>query len=355
MKKIKIGKNTISRKNKTYFIADIAANHDGSISRAKKLIRLCAKAGADAAKFQHFKAETIISPKGFKSIGKKSHQSKWKKSVFETYQDASVNFKWTKILREECLKNNIDFMTAPYDLDYVDKVEKYVAAYKIGSGDLNWHRIIKKMSKKKKPMILATGASNFKEVIETVNLILKINKNLILMQCNTNYSNEEKNFQNINLNVLKTYKKKFGDRVILGLSDHTPGHSTVLGAVALGARVVEKHFTENNNRNGPDHKFSMNFETWRDMIKETRRLENSLGNGIKEVEKNEKLTSHIQRRSFYALKTIPKGKKISLKSIFPLRPFLKNSFSPDQEKILIGKKAKKTIKLNECIKKNLVH
>ena len=235
-------------------------------------------------------------------------------------------------------------MTAPYDLDYVDKVEKYVSAYKIGSGDLNWHSIVKKMSKKKKPMILATGASNIKEVKNTVKVITKINKNLILMQCNTNYSNEEKNFENINLNVLKTYKKIFKDKVILGLSDHTPGHSTVLGAVTLGARVIEKHFTDSNNRNGPDHKFSMNFNTWQEMVRETRRLEQALGNGIKDVEKNETLTSHIQRRAFYAAKEIKKGEKINLKSIIPLRPYLKNSFSPDQENFLLGKKAKKILK-----------
>lgn len=354
MKKFKIGKNLISVKNKTYFIADIAANHDGSISRAKKLIRLCAKAGADAAKFQHFKAETIISPLGFKEIGKKSHQSQWKKSVFETYKDASINFVWTKILKKECKKNNIDFMTSPYDLGYVDMVEKYVSAYKIGSGDLNWHGIIKKISKKKKPMILATGASNLKEVKDTVQLITKINKDLILMQCNTNYSNEENNFENINLNVLKTYKKIFGNKIILGLSDHTPGHATVLGAVALGARVIEKHFTDNNNRTGPDHKFSMNFNTWCEMVKETRRLEKALGNGVKDIESNETYTSHIQRRSFYATKEIKKGEKIKLRSIFPLRPYLENSFSPDQENLLIGNKAKKRIKINECIKKNLV-
>jgi N-acetylneuraminate synthase len=355
MKKFKIGKNLISAKHKTYFIADIAANHDGSIARAKKLIRLCAKAGANAAKFQHFKAETIISPLGFKKIGKKSHQSKWKKSVFETYKDASINFNWTKILKKECQKNNIDFMTAPYDLDYVDMVEKYVSAYKIGSGDLNWHSIIKKMSKKKKPMILATGASNLKEVKATVGVITKINKDLILMQCNTNYSNEEKNFENINLNVLKTYKKIFKDKVILGLSDHTPGLSTVLGAVALGARVIEKHFTDNNNRRGPDHKFSMNFNTWKEMVSETRRLEKALGNGVKDIERNEKFTSHIQRRAFYAVKEIKKGEKINSRSIIPLRPYLKNSFAPDQENFLLGKKVKKNIKKNECIKKNLVN
>ena len=150
MKKFKLGRKNISLKNPTYFIADIAANHDGSLSRAKKLIKLCAKAGADAAKFQHFKAETIVSDFGFKKIGKLTHQSKWKKSVFQTYKDASIDNSWTKSLKKECRKNNIDFMTAPYDFEYVDSVNKYVDAYKIGSGDINWLEIINKIFKKKK-------------------------------------------------------------------------------------------------------------------------------------------------------------------------------------------------------------
>ena len=148
--KIKLGKKIISNNSKTYFIADIAANHDGKISRAKKLIRLCAKAGANAAKFQHFKAETIVSDAGFRSLGKIAHQKKWKKSVFEIYKEASINPSWSVILKKECKKNRIDYMTAPYDLDYVDEVKKDIVAYKIGSGDITWKKIIKKISKKKK-------------------------------------------------------------------------------------------------------------------------------------------------------------------------------------------------------------
>ena len=145
MLKIKINRNTISKKSKTYFIADVAANHDGLLSRAKKLIRLCAKAGANAAKFQHFKAETIVSDYGFKKMKKMTHQKKWKKSVFQVYKDASINPQWTKELFLECKKNKIDFLTSPYDLNYVDLVYKYVSAYKIGSGDISWHEIIKKI------------------------------------------------------------------------------------------------------------------------------------------------------------------------------------------------------------------
>ena len=120
--KFKIGKNIVSNSSKTYFIADIGANHDGSLSRAKKLIRLCAKAGADAAKFQHFKAKTIVSDYGFKKIGKVSHIKKWKKSVFEIFEEASIDNSWTPKLKAECKKNGIDFLTAAYDLDYVDSV-----------------------------------------------------------------------------------------------------------------------------------------------------------------------------------------------------------------------------------------
>ena len=107
------------------------------------------------------------------------------------------------------------------------------------------------------------------------------------MQCNTNYTAEESNFKFINLNVLKTFKKIFGNKIILGLSDHTEGHATVLGAITLGARVIEKHFTDDNNRNGPDHKFAMNPGSWAEMIKESRRLEFALGNRTKRIEKNE--------------------------------------------------------------------
>ena len=163
---IKIKKNIISSQSTTYFIADIAAHHDGSLSRAKKLIRLCALSGANAAKFQHFKAETIVSDIGFKKIGKITHQKKWKKSVFEVYKEASINNKWTKVLKKECEKNKIDFLTAPYDLGYVDSVFKYVSAYKIGSGDITWLDIIKKIAKKKNQYCLLPELPHLKMLQE---------------------------------------------------------------------------------------------------------------------------------------------------------------------------------------------
>ena len=346
--RIKIGKKIITKNSPTYFIADIAANHDGSLSRAKKLIKLCAKAGANAAKFQHFKASTIVSDKGFKKLGKITHQSKWKKSVFEVYKDASIDFNWTKELKKECKKNGIDFFTSPYDFDYVDRVEKYICAYKIGSGDITWLDILKKISKKKLPVILATGAATLKEVKQAVKTILRNNRKLVVMQCNTNYTNSIENFKFINLNVLKSYKKIFGNKVILGLSDHTPGHATVLGAVALGARVVEKHFTDDNSRVGPDHEFSMNFNTWKTMVDETRILESALGDGIKKIEDNESQSSIVQKRAIYAIKDIKKNQSFKNK-ITVLRPALKNHLMADKFNWLKNKKAKKDIKEGECI------
>ena len=245
---MRIEEKIIDQKSPTYFIADIAANHDGDLERAKDLIYLAAEAGADAAKFQHFEAKTIVSDIGFKSLGNKfAHQSNWQKSVYEVYEDASVNWEWTNEIKSTCEKAKISFFTTPYSIEIVDFIDKYVPAYKIGSGDITWTKIIEKIAHQNKPYILATGASNFSEVIHAVQCALKINKDFCLMQCNTNYTNSLENFKYINLNVIKTYMQIFPE-ILLGLSDHTPGHTTVLGAISLGAKMIEKHFTDNNDR-----------------------------------------------------------------------------------------------------------
>jgi len=338
---IKINQRLINNKTKTYFIADIAANHDGSIDKAFELIYQAKKAGADAAKFQHFNAKTIVSDKTYNSMKSQlSHQAKWKKTVFEVYKEASLDLSWTKKLYNECKKVGIDFFTSPYSFDLVDHVDEYVPAYKIGSGDITWLEIIRHISKKKKPVILATGASSLIDVKRAVKEIKKYNSKICLMQCNTNYTASKENLKYINLNVLKTYKKIFKD-IILGLSDHTHGHATVLGAITMGARIVEKHFTLSNDNEGPDHKFSMTPATWREMIDVSRELEHSLGHNVKKIEKNELDTAIVQRRSVHFLKDYKIGQKIKIKDLFPLRPCPEGSIQPYEVKKCKNKILKK--------------
>jgi len=345
--KFKINKKIISENTPTYFIADIGANHDGNLARAKKLIKLCATAGADAAKFQHFKAETIVSNYGFKKLKIKTHQSKWKTDVYEVYKKASINPNWTNELKKTCKKYNIDFFTSPYDLNYVDDLNKDVCAFKIGSGDITWLEIIKKISKKKKPVIIACGASSLIDVDRAIKLIKKNSKKIVLMQCNTNYTGQQNNLEYVNLNVLDTFKTKYKNSVILGLSDHTFGHVAVLGAVAKGARVIEKHFTDNNKRTGPDHHFAMNPKTWKKMVEATRDLEKTLGDGIKKVEKNEINAKIVQQRSIRAIKLIKKGDKLKRKDLICLRPKSNHGLEPYFLPNILGMKAKKNIKKHE--------
>tara|TARA_A100001011_G_C14291085_1_gene836235 strand:- start:435 stop:1502 length:1068 start_codon:yes stop_codon:yes gene_type:complete len=352
MLSFKIGSKIISKNSPTYFIADIAANHDGNLARAKKLIKLCAEAGADAAKFQHFKADTIVSKSGFDKMKKITHQANWKKSVYQVYKDASIDPNWTEDLIKTCKKYKIDFMTAPYDLDYIDELDKKVCAFKIGSGDITWEKSIYKISKKNKPVIIATGASDIKEVRRAVNVIFKNNKKIVLMQCNTNYTNSLDNFKHLNLNVLNQYKKIFNKRVILGLSDHTPGNISVLAGVSLGARVIEKHFTDNNSRSGPDHKFSMNPKSWKEMVISTRILEKSMGDGIKKVERNELQSKIVQRRGLWLINNIKKNQRLKETDVIALRPCPNNAFNPFDLKKIINKRAKINLKKGDYISKS---
>ena len=169
------------------------------------------------------------------------------------------------------------------------------------------------------------------------------------MQCNTNYTSSLDNFKYINLNVLNDYKKIFKNRVILGLSDHTPGSTTVLGAIALGAKVIEKHFTDNNSRKGPDHKFSMNPITWKAMVKSSREMEVSLGNGKKIIEFNEKQSSIVQRRGVWLCQDKKKNDKLTIEDCKFLRPCPKNSISIFDIEKYLGRKFKKNMKKNSLI------
>ncbi len=336
---IRIGNRTIGLKHPTYFIADVAANHDGDLERAKMLIRLAKQAGADAAKFQNFRAPKIVSDYGFRHMdGQVSHQATWKKSVFQVYSEASIPFEWTTILKEECDKVGIDYFSAPYDFEAIDMLDPYVQMYKAGSGEIDWIEALERMASKGKPFFVATGASTIGEVQRAVQAILKINPQLVLMQCNTNYTASPDNYDHLHLNVLRTYATMFPD-IILGLSDHTHANAPVLGAVTLGARVIERHFTDSNDREGPDHKFAMNPDTWANMVQETRLLERALGSADKFIAANEGQTAIIQRRCLRAAREIKAGEVLTREMIDVLRPAAPGVIKPSEIEAVIGTRA----------------
>jgi N-acetylneuraminate synthase len=336
---IKIGSHMLGPGHPTYFIADIAANHDGDLERAKMLIRLTKEAGADAAKFQNFRAPHIVSDYGFTHMdGQVSHQAAWKKSVFQVYTEASIPFEWTPVLKQACDEVGIDFFSAPYDFEAIDMLDTYVEMYKAGSGEIDWIEALERMASKGKPLFVATGASDIGEVQRAVHAILKINPQLVLMQCNTNYTADPNNYDHLHVNVLKTFATMFPD-VILGLSDHTHAFAPVLGAVTLGARVIERHFTDSNDRQGPDHKFAMNPQKWAMMVEETRLLERSLGSADKFVAVNEVETAVIQRRCLRAARDIKAGEIFTREMIDVLRPATPGAIKPDEIGAVTGKRA----------------
>ena len=336
----------------TYFIADVAANHDGSLERAIELIKLAAEAGADAAKFQNFKAETIVSSQGFKDLGKKmTHQATWTKDVVEVYKDAELPMEWTEALVKACADNGIDYFTAPYDLEFIPYFATRMPYFKVGSGDITWKESLEMMASQGKPILLATGASELWEVERAVKLISQFNIPIVLMQCNTNYTGSEDNFDYLNLLALNEFREKFPD-VVLGLSDHSIGHIAVLGAVALGARAIEKHFTDDTNRVGPDHGFSLDPITWKKMVEETRILERCLGNGHKRVEPNEVEARIVQRRALRFTRDMQLGAIVSSEDVMALRPCPTDGIDPFDIDDVVGRKLVQGVSRDQLIRKS---
>lgn len=323
-----IGEREIAIDQPSYFIADVASNHDGDLERARALIWMVKEAGGDCVKFQHFLARDIVSDEGFKALGgQMAHQASWKKSVYEIYEQYQTPRDWTGHLIEEAQKAGIDLMTTPYDEAAVELWDPHLKAYKIGSGDITWPQFIASVARRGKPVLLATGAADMADVQRAVQAALVENPALCLMQCNTNYTGSLENFRAVNLNVLKSFATAYPG-LPLGLSDHTPGHAAVLGALTLGARVVEKHFTDDNSREGPDHAFSMNPATWREMIDRSRELEYALGDGVKRIEFNEHDSAVVQRRCLRLTRDMAAGETLSQSDLEALRPAPAGSLEP---------------------------
>jgi sialic acid synthase SpsE len=357
-----------------YYIADIAANHGGDLGLAKELIMAAAESGASAAKFQNFTAQSLVSAKGFESlVTVGAHQSKWKDSVFDSYDAATLNLDWTQELMETAHKAGIDYFTSAYSKELLDATLPYIDAIKVGSGDITYHQLIESARRSGKPFFIATGASYSYEVDLAVECISAQDDIFCLMQCNTDYTAEsfddvsivQSRYNNINLKCLDTFAQKYPN-VILGLSDHTHGHLTVLGAVGLyNCAVVEKHFTFDNSIEGQDHSFSMTPKSWRKMVDEadllrlelenvqdyekrfsltaqacgdSDALRSAIGDGLKKVMDNEKDTRIVQRRSICTSRDLEKGHILKETDFDYLRPFPANSFSPYQNKELHGKK-----------------
>lgn len=349
---IHIDGKRISLDDPVYFIAEIGSNFDQDLERAKDLIYLARDAGADAVKFQHYTAGSLVSDEGFKQLGgQQSHQSAWKKSVFDTYDDASLNRDWTAALKSACDEAGVSFFTSPYSFELVDYVNEFVPAYKVGSGDITWVEIIEHMARKNKPVLLATGASDLEDVKRATDALLAINRDVVLLQCNTNYTADHENYSSLQLNVLREFSSMYPG-VLLGLSDHMPGHVAVLGAVALGARVIEKHFTDSTEREGPDHGFAMTPESWREMVDRTRELEMSLGNGVKRIEDNERDTVVLQRRCIRVSRDIEQGEVLSRDDLSMLRPCPADGIPPHEVGNIIGKKLLRSIGSGSHVTRN---
>lgn len=339
---------------KPYFIADVGANHDGSLDRAFKLIELAKESGADAVKFQNFVANKIVSKFGFENLNSNStHQSGWKKSVYDTYVDASISMEWTSLIVEKCKELDITYFTSAYDFGSVDHVENFLDAYKIGSGDITWTEILEYIAKKDKTVLLATGAASSKDVTRAVDTILKYNSKLCLMQCNTNYTTDSDKSKYANLNVLSTFSNRYPG-MVLGLSDHSMNPATVIASISLGARVFEKHFTDDQSRDGPDHKFAVNPSEWKEMVFLANEAFHSLGDGIKKIEDNEIESRIVQQRCLRAKHKINKGHLISKNDLESLRPCPDNAIRPWNEDIVIGKEAAIDIDAGDAIYKDSI-
>ncbi len=325
-----------------FIIAEAGVNHNGDMEIAKRLVDEAKKAGADAVKFQTFKAEELVTKDGEMADYQKKNIGEVK-SQYEMIKERELSYDDFEMLKGYCDDKEILFLSTPHTSGAADFLEPLVPLYKIGSGDLTNLPFLETVAKKEKPIILSTGMANLGEVEEAVETIKKAgNVKIILLHCVTDYPAP---IDVINLKAMLTLKASF--KTIVGYSDHTLGNTAAIGAVSLGAAVVEKHFTLDKNMKGPDHKASLEPDELRTMVDEIRRLDKGLGDGIKRPTENEEKIKTVARKSIVAGDNIPEDTILQKNILGIKRPGA--GIKPKHLKKLIGKKTSRYIEKDELI------
>lgn len=338
MNVIKINNKFIGENNPCYIIAEAGSNHNGSLKQAKKLIDVAVEAKADAVKFQLYKAETLYS----KYTPEFSYLKG--KNPYELIKSIETPREWIKELVDHCKKNNIDFLASAFDFEAVDLLNKYVSAFKTASVEIVDLELIKYTAEKGKPMIISTGMANLGEIEDVINAIKSIGiEKIILLHCNSLYPTPT---EIVNLKAMETMKNAF--KIPIGFSDHTLGIHIPIAAVAMGACVIEKHFTLDRTLPGPDHSFAIEPDELKEMVRFIRDVENAQGEGIKEKSELESEEMYIKaRRSIHAKVDIPKGVKITRGMLIIKRPGY--GIKPKFIDLVMGRETKKDIKEDEWI------
>ena len=347
--RVKIEDRLIGEEEPSFIIAEAGSNHNGSLEQARKMIDVAAESGADAIKFQIFKAESLYS----KYTPEFSYLKG--KSTYELIKSIETPREWIKELAGYCKEKGIVFLASVFDFEAVDLLDKYVPAFKIASFEITDLELIKYAAEKGKPMIISTGMANLSEIEDAINAIKSVGNDdiddiddIILLHCNSLYPTP---IEIVNLKAIETMRTAF--KVPVGFSDHTLGIHIPIAAVAMGACVIEKHFTLDRNLPGPDHSFAIEPDELKEMVNCIRNVEKARGSGIKEKSELESEEMYIKaRRSIHAKVDILKGTKITRDMLIIKRPGY--GIRPKFIDIVVGRDVKKDIKEDEWITWDMV-
>lgn len=341
--KIKICDKPIGEGEPCFIIAEAGVNHNGDAELAKKLVDVAKGAGADAVKFQTFLVNEG-TPKFLDKVDYQKQNSSRNESMYEMLKKLEFGLDEFLEIKEYCDDKKIMFLSTPCDFKSVEILDKVgVDAFKIGSGDLTFIPLIREIARRNKPMIISTGMSNLSEIEDAVNTIEEVgNRNIIILQCTTNYPLK---FEYANLNVLKTLKTAFNYPI--GFSDHTRGIEASIAAVALGAKVIEKHFTLDKDMEGPDHSSSLEPYELKNLVNSIKNVELAIGSSVKKPTGSELEIAKMVRKSIVASRNLKKGEILNDSNIKIMKPG--EGLKPKYWAQVLGKKIKRNKSTYEYI------